>query len=216
MKDYISINRICYDMLAEQYEKRVDAPGKYEESPETLGNFALRHLSLDCNKKCLVAEIGPGAGKMLRYFESHECRTVGIDLSSEMAKIAKNVSPGSMIINDDVFNVNFVAEQFDLIYMGAIIHLFSKNDASELLSKIKHWIKKDGIMFINTTCCKKSEEGFFTKRDYLGEIKRFRRDWVEEEFFTFINEAGFDVVDVMYTNEVDRNKKWVSYICRVL
>lgn len=216
MKDYITINRICYDELAKQYEKRVETSSPYEESPEKLGNFALSHLSLNCSRKYLVAEIGPGAGKMLRYFESHDCRTVGIELSEEMTKIAQKVSPESMIINDDVFNVNFIEEQFDLVYMGAIIHLFSKDDALELLLKVKRWIKKDGFMFINTTCCKKSEEGIFTKIDYSGEIKRFRRDWIEEEFFTFVNEAGFDIVDVMYTNEVDRDKKWVAYICRVL
>lgn len=215
MKDYIIINRTCYDELAKQYEMRVEASSQYEEPPEKLGDFALGHLSLNCSRICRVVEIGPGAGKMLEYFESCNCRTIGIELSHEMAKIALKTSPKSIIINDDVFNVNFIEEQFDLVYMSAIIHLFSKCDALELLLKVKRWIKKDGLMFVNTTCCKESEEGIFIKKDYSSEVKRFRRNWVEEDFFTFVTEAGFDIVDVMYTNEIDRDKKWVAYMCCV-
>ena len=70
------------------------------------------------------------------------------------------------------------------------------------------------MLFINTTANLKSEEGYLVKHDYVGGIKRYRKKWTESEFEEFIS-AKFTIVKTLYTNEINRDKKWVGYICSV-
>lgn len=210
MKNYLDVNKKVYDQLAIEYEKRRENHSKYEEKVEYLGNSVLKYVYAQFPIN--VLEIGPGAGQMLAFFEKNNCRTIGIELSKNMAQIAKKYSPNSVIINENVNDVNLEEDQMHLVYMGAVIHLFPIEDAEKLLLKVWRWLKKDGIIFVNTTCHDKSCEGFFVKKDYTGKKARFRKYWTEIEFEKFVRKCGFHVIDKLYTDEKDRGKKWVAII----
>lgn len=210
MNEYLEVNAQVYNQLAEDYLLRREKPSKYEETTEYLGNSVFKYISKKPQKN--VLEIGPGAGQILCYFEKKGCRTIGIELSKNMAKVAKQYSPKSIIINDDANNVDLLGNQFQLVYMGALIHLFPKTDARKLLLKVWKWLEKEGIIFINTTCHDRSYEGFYEKKDYNSKQIRFRRYWTEREFEEFVINCGFSIIEKLYTNEVDRNKKWVALI----
>lgn len=213
MKEYISKNRIAYDLLAEQYQQRIQNASPYEEKIDCLGNFALKYVS---NKQSIkVMEIGPGPGNMLAYFESKGCRTIGIELSYNMAKLCLQNSPNSFVVNANILEMNFYSKQFDLIYLGAVFHLFPKHDANILLEKIKRWLTPRGIVFINTTCEDSSVEGFSAKVDYTFNIVRFRKRWTESEFLDYLAEHNLQILDKMYTDEQDRKKRWLAVVCRV-
>ena len=175
-----------------------------------MGYSLLKHVSEHDHLN--VLEIGQGAGQILRYFEYSGCRTIGVELSQEMCYLCHVQSPNSIIINGDISEINFGIEQFDLIYMGAIIHLFPLQDAIVLMKKVWTWLKYNGYIFINTTCHSESYEGYSRKPDYSGEIYRFRRYWNENDFEHFISERGFSVVEKLYTDEKDRMKKWIALI----
>ena len=210
MKEFVQTNRIVYDALAREYAFRRDNLGQYSESTEYLGYSLLKNVSDRSHLQ--VMEIGPGAGQILRYFEDNGCRTIGVELSQEMCCLCRTQSPNSIIINGDICEVNFGIEQFDLIYMGAIIHLFPLQDAKILMKKVWTWLKYNGYVFVNTTCHAKSYEGYSRKQDYPSEINRFRRCWREDDFEQFISESGFSVKEKLYTDEKDRMKRWVALI----
>ena len=212
MKEYISINRECYDNLAEEYGYRVDNKSPSEESAANLCKFILNTVTLPNN--AMVLEIGPGAGQTLRCFSDLGFCTVGVELSAKMASLAHKTSPQSAIIIENILDIDFVENQFDIIYLGAIIHLFPQEDAKRLMVKVFHWLKPCGRMFINTTCNDDNQEGFFEKKDYHGQFKRFRKHWTESGFYDFISTSGFLILDTMYTNEDDRGKRWVAYVCK--
>ncbi len=212
MKEYIKINQLVYDALANEYAFRRDNIGLYSESTEYLGNSLLKHAS---TKELIhVLEVGPGAGQILKYFEDHGCRTVGIELSDAMCQLCKIQSPNSIIIHSDINEIKLYGEQFDLIYMGALIHLFPLEDATKLIRKVWSWLKEDGCIFINTTCHEKSEEGFYRKQDYVGESLRFRRHWNESDFECFVTSNGFSILEKLYTDEQDRGKNWIALIAK--
>jgi cyclopropane fatty-acyl-phospholipid synthase-like methyltransferase len=96
--------------------------------------------------------------------------------------------------------------------MGAVIHNFPKEDVKELLFSIHKWLKKDGKILIYTTIHNKSEEGYYEKEDYSGKIVRFRKKFTENELKELLEEFKFKIVFKMYTEEPDRNKKWLTYI----
>lgn len=212
MKEYVKINQATYDSLATEYAFRRDNIGQDSESTEYLGYSLLKHALSKENRQ--VLEIGPGAGQILRYFEENDCRTIGIELSSAMCQLCKEQSPRSLIINSDINEIHFYNDQFDLIYMGAVIHLFPLKDATKLIRNVWEWLKHDGCIFINTTCHEKSEEGFFRKQDYTENSLRFRRHWSEEDFLHFLTSNNFIVLEKLYTNERNKGKKWVAVIAK--
>ena len=78
-------------------------------------------------------------------------------------------------------------------------------------SNLNKWIKEEGKILIYTTIHDKSEEGYYEKEDYSGNIIRFRKKFTEEEL---VEECNFEIVYKMYTEEPDRNKKWLTYIIK--
>ena len=70
-----------------------------------------------------------------------------------------------------------------------------------------------GKLFLTTTLHEKSEEGFFIKVDYQEKLERFRRKYTETELCEFIQSENFNIIEKLYTNEADRNKKWILLIC---
>ena len=213
IKDYIAINRHAFDQLSVEYLKRDLIKSDFETPAEYLVDCILNYKNK--NDELLVLEVGPGSGKTLRYFESISCRTTAVDLSEKIIDVAKSNSPKTVFIHGNILDVAFYPCQFDVIFAGALIHLFPKNDAKKLVKQFSRWMKEDGVMFINTTINDKSEEGFFIKSDYGNSVKRFRRKWTEKEFNKFITEH-FSILKTIYTDEKDRNKMWVGYICKLL
>jgi SAM-dependent methyltransferase len=216
MKEYIRVNRDSYDILYEEYNRRANArsikKSDYEESAESLGGPILSRAKLQF-KSISVLEIGPGSGEMSSFFDKNGCGTMAVELSPKMAEIAKNRSPNTLFILGDILETEFCENQFEIIYAGAVIHLFPLNDAIELLKKIYNWLKPNGFLFINTTIHAVSAEGYEIKPDYGTKIKRFRRKWKEMEFLTALIDSNFKILDRMFTNEKDRGKEWVAYIC---
>lgn len=214
-RDYISVNKSAYNKLAEEYKQRLTHKGQYEEKADALISLPLKHLTE--RKECVrVLEIGPGSGEILRAFEDRDCRTTSIDISENIISVARTTSPDTVFINGNVLEINFPRDQFDIIYAGALIHLFPYDDALKLLKTLCTWSKPDGVVFINTTIHHKSEERILEKTDYSGNVSRFRRNWREEEMQEVIINCNFQVLETAYTDEKDRDKKWVGYVLRKL
>jgi SAM-dependent methyltransferase len=212
MKDYIKINQLAYDTLYQEYDKRANQKSKFEESAETLGGAVLNCVKHRFEHK-LALEVGPGSGEILNFFEENGCRTVAVELSTKIANIAKSRSPRTVFILGDITEIEFADDQFEIIYAGALIHLFPLDDALELLQKFRKWLKPSGILFVNTTINLFSEEGYYTKTDYGLQVKRFRRKWTEQEFLTKLQNIGFEILERLFTDEQDREKQWVAFLC---
>ena len=216
MKKYLRCNKETYNQLSEEYKDRRDHKSEFEEDLDVLGGTVLGYVKTEDTKErdLNVLEIGPGAGQMLRYFESHRCKTIGVELSEKMAEYAKVYSPQSIIINDDVNNVNFLDCQMDIVYIGATIHLFPHEDAVSVMNKVFGWLKEGGVLFINTTIHKNTYEGYFRKDDYKEKGERYRFYWTELDFEKFVISKGFKILERIYTDEVDRKKKWLAFVCK--
>ena len=213
-KEYIQINKKAYNECAIQHANRHKKISKYDLTDEDWVKLLSEEL-LNKNIKNNVLEIGPGTGRILKLLEEKlNCRTCAVELSEEMIKYAKFKSPYTLFIEDNILNVKFSKNTFDAIFMGALIHNFPKNDAKQLLLLTYKWIKEDGKILIYTTIHDKSEEGYYEKEDYSGNIVRFRKKFTEEELKELVEECKFEIVYKMYTEEPDRNKKWLTYIIK--
>ena len=148
------------------------------------------------------------------FFEELNCRTCAIELSSKMIEYAKQRSPRTTFAQVNVLEATLESNLFDAIFMGAVIHNFPKEDARKLLQLIRTWLKEDGKTLIYTTIHEKSEEGFYEKQDYEGNIVRFRKKFTEPELKELLEEEGFEITYTMHTSEPDRQKNWLTYIVK--
>lgn len=207
-KDYIQVNKKAYDILAAEYKEKYKDNTGANKFYNLLEEFILKRKK---NSKVKMLEIGPGTGKLLEIFENQNIRTTAVELSQNMASLASLTSPNSVIINDNILNVNFLNNQFDFILAMAVIHNFPERDLIELLKKIKLWLKEDGYFILDTTNNKITESGYFEKEDYDTRVERYRRKWKKEDLNEFLVKHGFIIDELATYRDSTSKKEWLIY-----
>ncbi len=132
MKEYIKINKKCYDKLANEYENRKK---KYLVSDGQLVKPFIDYLKKHFDK-IKVLELGPGSGLCLSFFEKEGFDTTAIDISEKMIKVSKKTASKTKYILENFLEYNFDEHKYDGILAKAFIHLFPKKDAAIALKKI--------------------------------------------------------------------------------
>jgi ubiquinone/menaquinone biosynthesis C-methylase UbiE len=212
MPDYIDINRLAYEALSDDYSRRAIIRSKFEEAPENLARAAFSACNTTTTTK-IALEIGPGSGDIIQLFSKWNAITLAVELASKVIETSRQRSPATIFIQDNILNVHFIENQFDIIYAGAVIHLFPKDDAIKLLSLFYSWLKPKGAFFVNTTMSETPSEGLEVKADYSKSVTRFRKRWTEAELVTAVRNAGFEIINTLYTDEQDRSKHWIALVC---
>lgn len=209
---YTHLNRLAYDVLAEEYGNRLLKPGPNQEAPTYLADLLTKHLNLPIHR---LLELGPGPGDVLSILAQKASDTVAIELSPKMAELARQRSPSSLIIVGDALEIDFSDHSFDGIYAGAFLHLFPEQEATRMLIRATRWLKPDGAIFINTSVSLQSSAAVEVKSDYVLRVARFRSRWTDEQFRKMINKAGLKIIDRATTDERERSKFWVAYVCKM-
>jgi predicted TPR repeat methyltransferase len=210
-KNYSALNRLAYDLLANEYQQRSEIPGPSQESPKYLANILLSNLQPPIGR---ILELGPGSGDILAQFSVSAGETVAVEISPKMASVASLRAPNALVIIADVLDIDFAPESFDGIYAGAFLHLFPQLEARRLTRRLSQWLKPCGTLFINTSIAEKTGESTELKADYIHRVARFRSWWTEESFREILEMNGFSIIDRVTTNERERGKYWVAYVCQ--
>jgi ubiquinone/menaquinone biosynthesis C-methylase UbiE len=208
---YPVVNKIAYDLLSNEYSQRANSPGPSQESAEHLANILLSQLQQPIER---ILELGPGSGDVLSHLSDASKQAIGVEISSNMASIASERAPKALMVIANIFDVNFAPGSFDAIYAGAFIHLFPRPEASELVSKLANWLKPSGVLLINTSIADSDKESIELKTDYLHSVARYRSRWTEESFRKILEDNCFKIIDRQTTDERERKKYWVAYVCR--
>ena len=209
MKDnYVEFNRKTYNQVAKDLMNRHKKIGKNEPKAEDYYNKIFKYLKKKESLKYL--ELGPGDGNILKYFASKITDTFAIENSEEMIKLCKEVSPYTNFIEKNILDVNFGNNNFDIIFAGSFIHLFSTKDVNIVMNKVYNWLSNDGIFFIYTTLCKKDEEGYFskTKSIYSNEHVRFRHRYTEDSLKQLFINNGFNILEYYQISEPENDRIW--------
>lgn len=212
MKNYLTKNQKAYDSLVPHYRERRNSKSQFEAKPKELSE-AITSYSSKSYPELNFLELGPGNGEIVAYFEKKGSKTTAIEIAPKMIALAKEIAPKTKFIQGDILTTK-LPQKFDAIYAGAIIHLFPKCDALIVLKRIWEWLEINGILFINTTISNNSTEGFLKKEDSQIQIFRYRKKWQESEFIDALKECNFEIIDSVFTDETDRNKKWIGLICK--
>jgi ubiquinone/menaquinone biosynthesis C-methylase UbiE len=132
MKEYIKINQRVYDALAGEYRQKLK---DYIISDKKIASPFIKYLKNHFDR-IKVLELGPGSGLNLSYFESEGFDTTAIDVSKEILRVSKEMSPETKYIFGDFLTFDFGKLKFEGIFAKAFVHLFTKKDAAIVLKKI--------------------------------------------------------------------------------
>jgi SAM-dependent methyltransferase len=207
---YVNVNRLAYDVLADEYSLRADNPGRSQESAERLARLVTDRLDKPVRR---ILEIGPGSGDVLEALARVAGDVTAVELSPRMAAIASARCPRATVVVGNILDEFFEARAFDGIYAGALIHLFPPHHAKLVLQRISQWTRLGGIVFVNTSIA--SQDGFAvqTKVDYRHRVSRMRACWTEQSFRSLVQESGLRIIERVTTAEIERGKFWVGLVC---
>ncbi len=189
-----------YDEYAEQWAQGIRS-GKnlahdYLEKPAMYGQ--LPNLK---GKKVLC--LGCGSGEECRYLADKGADVVGVDLSKELIRIAKESYPDIQFFVSDIEKLDFENESFDFVYSSLVMHY--KEDWVPSLKEIRR-VMKEGAEFLFSThhpvLWGASTE---RKEDYKAKLMGYRRSGTEpsEILGDYLNtynkkDLWFDAMEVSY------------------
>lgn len=208
MKEYIKHNLNAYNELSDQYRLKI---WDYIDKDKITSSIFREYLKYNF-KVIKVLELGPGSWLTLSNFESEWFKTTAIDFSKKMIEVAKKVTLKTNYLLGDFLTYDFEQLKFNGIYAQAFIHLFPEEDVKVVFKKIFNLLESNWIAHISTTVHDISDEGYFEKEDYTGEMKRFRRKWTEDELLNEIKDTWFVIHDKKYIIEPNNGKKWIIIV----
>jgi ubiquinone/menaquinone biosynthesis C-methylase UbiE len=126
-----------------------------------------------------IMDIGCGTGKYTFLFTQFGMDCLGVDISKEGVKRARERSPRSKFMVGDVTNMNFIDNSFDVLYCSGL-SLFNETDLSVLTPFTTYLLKflKDDGLFIFIKTSKLTDK--FSKNNS-------RLDYSIESFMSFFN-----------------------------
>lgn len=206
MEDIINMNRNAYNQLALEFSARESNLVNYKQNLKT-------YISRFVKGSESVLEIGPGTGHLLQILEDLGCRTTAIELSEKMCEFARKNSPKTVILNQDMFTVNFCAQQFDVICALALIHTIPSREAKKFMGKVKYWLKDGGMFIFDTVMYDESKEVFIDSEEQK-DVKKFRKQYTQIESEELIYSSGFKIEDLSLNYQASNSKVWMRYACK--
>ncbi len=230
MQDYIELNHLAYDTLAEEYYDRLI---RYDDSYRFVGKRICEMIfdyivseNLFRNKdKINTLELGCGPGAILQVLREHmQVKSYAIDFSEKMTYYARRCNEKAKIVTENVLDIVDIDSCFaeklqgniDVVIMAAFIHLFSIDDARIIMNRIKEWLSPNGLVYLDTTKEPVFRDGEIKIKElHEGkEIMHFRTLWKKEEFNNFLHDCGYTIVAQHEHLAKGTGKIWIRTIIR--
>ncbi len=158
----------------------------------------------------VVLDIGCGGGTKTKYLVNKGLKVFGIDFSEKMIGIAKREVPEADFLTMDLRDVNDLEENFDGIFVQAVLLHFPKKEIRDVLKKIINKLKDGGYLYIavKETKSGQPEEEIKIENDYGYQYERFFSYFMLEE----LKNLFFDFkMKVVYENTING---WIQIISR--
>lgn len=200
MSDALRKTREAYDGLAETYDR---ANRSIEDIEGILEAFT-RNL-----KGRLVLDVGCGHGRDAEYFTEQGLDVVGLDLSSELIRIARRKAREACLILADMRRPPFRDRCFDGAWVCASFHHLVKDDAPEAVKEFTRVLGDNAVAHFSVK--RGSFTGFETRNRYRGG-PRYYSFYTGEELMKLITEAGLKVKHSNITAEEKLDGHWINLL----
>lgn len=136
-----------------------------------------------------VLELGCGQGAEPTRILSERGRLIGIDISPEQLRRARENAPAGDFREADMTSVDFDSESFDAVFSLYAFNHVPRADLPPLLGRIGRWLRPGGCLL--ATFGRSGGEG--VEEDWLG-VPMFFASYTEPENRKFVEQAGLRIV----------------------
>ena len=178
--DYRALVRMSYDRLASAYaEARVGT-----DHPE------LGWLQRRLDDGSSVLDIGCGAGVPITQVLAKRFAVTGVDVSSEMIRLARANVPRAEFVQSDITSVDFDDSTFDAVVAFFSLFHIPREDHPRLFHRIRDWLKPGGHLMCTPSL--DSETGY-TEDDFFG-AKMYWSNYGLSEYEEMLTGIGFTIL----------------------
>lgn len=197
-----------FDLIAREYSRQ-----SYEEN---LALPLLKKFKKLLGKNLKVLDIGCGGGQDSFYLAENNCDVLGIDISEEMIRIAKeNVRKAKFMVGE-FLDYEFGDEKFDGVWCHRMFHHIPLENQEKFIKKIYNILKSGGILYLSS---KRSgdndsegwdDDAFKEYKERVGKnVKIFRKSITEKSFKNLLIKNNFKIIEF----NIWDNKKWMDAFC---
>lgn len=157
-----------------------------------------------------LLDLGCGMGQDAEYFAKKGLHVTAVDFSeSGIQLVPKNANLKT--IYQDIQNVDFKNNSFDVIYAHLSLHYFNDDATTQIFNKLYYVLKKGGLIFIK---CKSTDDTLYGAGEKI-ESDMFCKDGHIRHFFSkeYMKEkmAKFNLIKIRRTSSVYHSYK-SSYV----
>lgn len=204
MKNLKEITINSYDKTATEYYKIV--------SEFTLLPEIFEFIKLVKNDGRIL-DLGCGPGHHSKYLSNLDFKVTGIDLSSEMIKLAKREFTGLDFRVMDILDLDFEENSFDGIWASASLLHINKNQLGLVLIKIKEILVENGVFYISL---KQGEDSEIFIDNRYGGVEKYYVYYHPEEIEKILKDVGFNIIEIQPKGKrtnYDTNS-WIHIFCQ--
>ena len=180
--DYKELVRRSYDACAAEYgaSRKVDAEDE------------LRGLTERLEVGMSVLDVGCGTGAPIARTLSRRFQVTGVDVSPEMAELAKRNVPKGKFVCGDVMSVDFEDGCFDAVVAFYSIFHLPREEHEGLFRKVLRWLRPGGYFLCTLS---QRDEPAYTEDDFFG-VTMFWSNYGLERSLDTLQDVGFEVIEV--------------------
>ena len=177
-----------YDYFAHVYEQWFMNITPYTERVDEFCSYLP-------SSKARILDLGCGPGNYSKYlYDIKGFRNVlGIDLSKEMIKRAKNNVPLANFQQDDIRKFKLPPVSFYGVIASFCVPYLSYHETDKLISDIKKVLKPSGVLYIS---CMEGTRSGFEQTSFSGEMAVYIYYYTEDFLVASLEERGFQVLSV--------------------
>jgi ubiquinone/menaquinone biosynthesis C-methylase UbiE len=182
VEDEVARTQSAYDQIAETY-----AEVNSGDVPDPLLRLA-RTLACHVGLGARIIDVGCGAGRDVRWFESQGIQVTGIDLSAAMLAQASDLT-GSSLLRMDMRRLAWFDASFDGAWCAASLLHLPKREVQRALQEVWRILKPGGMAMVLV----KQVEGEAWGGGYVDGVMRFFAYYQRAEMAAILDSAGFAV-----------------------
>ena len=178
-------------LVAAGYDEMADEFGEWQKA--VVGSQRLvwldRLLAL-LPERPEVLELGSGAGVRSTRILAERGRLVGVDVSAEQVRRARERVPGAEFVVDDFLRADFPRASFDAVVAFYVLNHVPRAELSALVAKIARWLRPGGP-FLATFGAQEHDD--VVQDEWLG-VPMFFGGLSPEQNVTIVRAAGLEIV----------------------
>ena len=194
VKEMNNITLKTTDKLAKDFDRRFSHRDMNIHYTPFLNNLKGRN----------ILDIGCGTGRDTNYFSKLKYTVMGIDVSEEMLKIARQRE--GTYINMNMKDIRF-DYKFDGIWCCASLYHLTRKEAMYVLNDIYNILKPKGILFL---AIKEGEGERYISGPMFKGLKKYYSFYSINEILNLLK--GFKLIQL--TREEKENKVWLNILVR--